>query len=123
MSPSIHLDSYHDDSRGRQINHDVGVLKVGPPRRFLFRYREDGCDTELAIDEKPDGTFHAVFTYPPNHEQRDLAIAAIGQTAAGEWEVDVSGMYHGKLYDFTIHAAPRVPELPSQTPGTRRGEP
>lgn len=108
MATSIPLDSYHDDSQGRRIEHAFGMLTVGPPRRFLFRYREDGCDTELTVDENQDGTFRAVFTYPPNRNTQDLAIASVGRSEAGEEEIEISGIHRGKPYDFTIYAPQRT---------------
>lgn len=100
----MHLDSYHHEGN-RLIVHELGVHSAGPPRRFLFRYRDEGgCSTELLLDEESDGTFRAVFTYPGYPGARDQAIASIGTAGPDAWEIELSGIWDGKPYDMTFYA-------------------
>ena len=112
MSTHIKLDSHHLGTHGRPIDHQVGTLKLGPPRRFLFRWvDEDGYKTELVLDEESDGTFRAVFEYPDlPGAGPDVALASVGTAGPEQWEIEVSGIHEGKPYDFTIEAAKKPTE-------------
>jgi hypothetical protein len=109
---SIRLDSYHHEGSQR-IDHHLGTLSGdAPKRRFLFRYRDmHGTETELTLDEGPDGDFEAVYTYPPNKDARDTGIGAVDGPIEDEWTIEVTYAYQGTHGGMTIHAIKKVPRL------------
>jgi hypothetical protein len=105
--PHIRLGSYHFDPSGIRVEHTLGTLVLGPPRRFVFRWIEEGRKMDLALDEMLDGTFGGLLEYPGSPGWGpDRAVASVGTTGAHRWELDVSGKsVHGlEQWDFTIFA-------------------
>jgi hypothetical protein len=86
-APIVHLDSYHKGTKDEIIGHDRGILRPGPPRRFVFAWREDGSHWEMNIVEK-DGVFSGKL-------ERDWVddgtiVGSCGLSSDGQWELTVT---------------------------------
>jgi hypothetical protein len=90
--PRVRLSSYHIGPSGERVEHDVGTLVLGPPRRFVFRFVEENRRTEIAVDEMADGTFGGLLEYPGSPGWGpDRLVVTVGSTGERTWELDVSG--------------------------------
>lgn len=111
MPKPIKLESFHTGSNGERVDHALGVLSwIDGRRRLIFRYREDDCDTELVLDERPDreGDFRAVFSYPTDEAPDQYATAHVASEGDG-WIAVVTGKWDGEVFVMPVHA-PRKPE-------------
>lgn len=111
--PHVRLSSYHFGPSGERIEHDIGTLVLGPPRRFVFRFVEENRRTDIALDEMPDGTFGGLLEYPGSPGWGpDRLVATVGSVGERMWELDVSGKsVHGlDQWQMTLHAAERDPK-------------
>ncbi len=114
MATKIPLDSFHDDPRGRRVDHAFGMLTIDDNgrRRFAFRYCEDGCETEATALEAVGG-FNVQYTYTGDRNASDLALARVEQHGPDEWVLYIDGNWRGKPFAYEITALRR----PLMAPG------
>lgn len=106
--PHTRLSSYHLDDEGRRVEHTIGTLVHGPPRRLVFRWVQDGRRVDVALDEAPDGTFGGLLEYPGSPGWGpDRVVASLGNVDPHHWEVELTcKSVHGfDPWEMTIYAA------------------
>lgn len=109
MATKIQLDAFHDDPRGRRVDHTFGMLTIGDDgrRRFIFRYREDGWDTDLTVVEGATG-FNATYTYSGGRNLRDQGLARVEPRGTDEWLIDIRGTWDEGPFEQEITVLRRV---------------
>ena len=97
----VRLDSYHEGSNGEIINHDSGVLRRKPHRRFVFSWREHDAKWSLVAEEA--GGAYSGFLERNKHNVGPVDVC-VDKGPDGEWALDIKWTDHGLTHEWTIKA-------------------